>query len=333
MLRTMKTATIVLFLVGLALLTGLIAWQGAGTIAEVLAQAGWQLLWLPVFYLVPLAAGTQSWRLLFLAPRMPWFFAAAHANWIGLSVNWLLPVAQIGGEVVRARVIFKHGSQASDSIASVVVDKTIQALTQPLFALVGLGLLAFLEAGRDVFIGTLIFIALLGGGIYGFYWVQKAGIFGILSRFARQLGLNRMAMSGDAGRIDTEIRSIYGRRSRFLAACLWRMVFRFILAGEIWLALFLINHPVSFLDAVILECLTQIVVAVAFAVPGALGVQEGGFILLGAALGLSPDVALSLSLARRVRELTVGLPGLLAWQVAEGRYLSGRRGGDSPTAP
>jgi hypothetical protein len=56
-------------------------------------------------------------------------------------------------------------------------------------------------------------------------------------------------------------------------------------------------------------------------VPGALGVQEGGFLVFGGLLGLGPDVALALALARRVRDLIVFTPALVAWQLSEGRRL------------
>jgi hypothetical protein len=36
---------------------------------------------------------------------------------------------------------------------------------------------------------------------------------------------------------------------------------------------------------------------------------------------LGPEVALALSLIKRIRELTVGLPALLAWQMIEGHRL------------
>ena len=52
----------------------------------------------------------------------------------------------------------------------------------------------------------------------------------------------------------------------------------------------------------------------AFAIPGGLGVQEGGSVLVGAVLGIPAPVALALALARRVREFLLGVPGLLAWQ-------------------
>ena len=48
-------------------------------------------------------------------------------------------------------------------------------------------------------------------------------------------------------------------------------------------------------------------------------------VLFGALLGLPADLALAVSLTKRVRELAFGLPGLAAWQWVEGRrWLSGR---------
>jgi len=55
----------------------------------------------------------------------------------------------------------------------------------------------------------------------------------------------------------------------------------------------------------------------AFAIPGALGVQEGGYLLLAPLAGLHPDTALALSLAKRAREILLGVPGLLHLQASE----------------
>jgi len=48
-------------------------------------------------------------------------------------------------------------------------------------------------------------------------------------------------------------------------------------------------------------------------------VQEGGFIVLGAAVGLDGGAALALATARRLREVVVFFPGLVAWHWAESR--------------
>ena len=70
-----------------------------------------------------------------------------------------------------------------------------------------------------------------------------------------------------------------------------------------------------------IESLLYAIRSVAFAVPNAVGVQEGAYIMLGAAFGLTPETALALSLLKRARDLVIGVPALLAWQVLEGRRL------------
>jgi hypothetical protein len=59
--------------------------------------------------------------------------------------------------------------------------------------------------------------------------------------------------------------------------------------------------------------------SVAFPVPGALGVQESGFLVVGSALGIPGEMAFAISLIARVRDLAVGIPALLTWQIFEGR--------------
>jgi len=88
----------------------------------------------------------------------------------------------------------------------------------------------------------------------------------------------------------------------------------------------LLGHPVSWLAALLLESLGQAIRGAAFAVPGALGVQEGGYLLLAPLAGLPPDAALALSLAKRAREILLGLPGLLYLHFWE-------RPGATPTRP
>ncbi len=94
----MKTTSTIAMLLGFAVVTALITWQGAATVAGIVASTGWGIVFLMLFYLPHLAIGTISWRLLFAAGRAPGYGEAMYAKWIGGSVNWLLPVASIGGE-------------------------------------------------------------------------------------------------------------------------------------------------------------------------------------------------------------------------------------------
>ena len=79
--------------------------------------------------------------------------------------------------------------------------------------------------------------------------------------------------------------------------------------GEVWLALQFLGHPVDWVDALLLESVGQAIRGAAFAIPGSLGVQEGGYLLLAPLVGLPPETALALSLAKRAREIALGLAG------------------------
>jgi hypothetical protein len=85
------------------------------------------------------------------------------------------------------------------------------------------------------------------------------------------------------------------------------------------------GYPLDFGDAVIIESLMHAVRGASFAVPGALGAQEGGLIVLCAIFNIPPEAALALSLVKRIPDLVIGVPGLLAWQALEGWNFRGRR--------
>jgi uncharacterized membrane protein YbhN (UPF0104 family) len=92
-------------------------------------------------------------------------------------------------------------------------------------------------------------------------------------------------------------------------------------AVEVWIALRLAGAPLGFPTVVVIESLLYAIRTVAFAIPNAVGVQEGAYILIGAAFGLTPEMALAISLLKRARDLVIGLPALGTWQVAEGGRL------------
>jgi len=130
--------------------------------------------------------------------------------------------------------------------------------------------------------------------------------------------------AGSASAIDDAVVDTYRRGSAFVRANVLRLAGWTAGAGEIWLVMHFLERHLNLTDAFVLESLGSGVRAVAFMVPGALGALEGGLVLFGALLGLPADVALAISLSKRVRELALGLPGLLVWQWIEGRRLRRR---------
>ena len=307
---------------GLALAIGLIVWQGIDAVVAMLAVAGWSLIFLCLYQFAPLLLATLSWRPLLGQDSGHRLAELAAVTWIGLSVNWLLPVAQIGGDLLRVRLLILGGANGATMGASVVVDKTIQAIAQVVFSLLGLTLLIAVAEAHSLAYGVAGFAVLLSGCLYAFFRLQRmapAGrILGLLQRLLPRSSLRATLPDGRA--FDAALDNLYEQRMQLGVSALWRVVERLAKAGEVWLALWLMGHPVSLVEALILESLTQAVRAAAFMVPAGIGVQEGGLVLIGGALGLGPDLALAVSLAKRFRELAVGLPGLLGWQLRERRH-------------
>ena len=93
--------------------------------------------------------------------------------------------------------------------------------------------------------------------------------------------------------------------------------------------------PAGYPEALVIESLTQAIFAgAAFAIPGALGAQEGGLIAICAIFGVPAHVAIAMSLIKRVPDVVFGVPSLLGWQMLEGQaFFAGGRVAEPPSGP
>lgn len=319
----LKIWTAIGLLAGLAVAAVLVAWQGFAAVASEMAALGWGVVLLPFAFLPGFVLMALAWRLLFRPGAEAAVGDVLRARWMALSVNVLLPLATIGGEIVKARVLMQAGIRATEVVATMVVDKTVGAVSLTLWGLIGVAFLLSIESGGELALWSATAFALLAAGIAVFIFGQRAGAFGILARLFGKLGKagGRAAIVDEAADLDATIRAIYGRRWRAAWACLLWLLSRILLTAEIWLAAALMGQPITLWEALMLKSLISALRVAAFVVPGGWGVQEGGYIVLGGLIGLSPGFMLALSLATRARELMVAIPGLLAWQHLEGRAL------------
>jgi uncharacterized membrane protein YbhN (UPF0104 family) len=150
--------------------------------------------------------------------------------------------------------------------------------------------------------------------LLGFILAQRWGLF----RWLEQ-GLSRF-LANTRG-LDDAIQALYQNLPGLAWGSFWHLLAWLLTSLEVWLALYLMGHPLMVTQALILFSLAHAVRSAAFVVPSGLGAQEAGFVLLGGIYGLSPEVALALSLILRVREILLGAPVLVAWQVVEGRQI------------
>jgi putative membrane protein len=251
-----------------------------------------------------------------------------------------------------ARQLAQRGLRSADAGAVITVSTTLQTFAQMVFTVAGLIVLALgqgavgtsgsvylhvhqaghqagpqaLDLREPLAAATLAFALLLGG----FYLAQRRGLFGGMARLAAKFRSKTdwSSLQQKAEAIDAAVQALYRHRRRALASFALSLLGWAVGTVEVWLILQFIGHPLGWVDALLLESLGQAIRGAAFMIPGSLGVQEGGYLLLGPLVGLPPEAALALSLAKRSRELLLGLPGIVylhfserGWQRRRARQL------------
>jgi putative membrane protein len=246
------------------------------------------------------------------------------ARWVGESANSLMPAGQIGGPVLMARFLGQRGIPKDQAAAAITVSTTMQTFGQIAFALLGivvLGTQSNALSPTALRTAALVASAFLGVQVGGFYLIQRRGLFSkvmwAVRRFAGKRDWSSWTTQAEA--IDAAVQEIYRRNGPVSASFILSLVGWVVGTGEVYLIAVFLGTPVDWPVAFVLESLGQAIRGAGFAIPGALGVQEGGYLLLAPLAGLSPDAAVALSLAKRTRELLLGLPGLLYLRLGNGQ--------------
>jgi putative membrane protein len=315
---------------GAALFIGLLIREGAPQVGKAIATAGWAIIAVIAFhFLVPVLLDTLAWWVLFPKAERPSLPKLYRMRWIGESVTTLVPSAAVGGDIVRARLAAISGTPIATAAATVLVDLTLGVFTQAAFTILGIALLVSATGSKDFVRPTLIGTVVGVVAVCGFYFVQRAGMFRFLARMIAKIAnspeWHSLIESGET--LDTTVRALYARRAAVFACCGWTIVSLILNSGEIYIALWALNLHPTILNAIILQSMALTIRSAAFAVPGGIGVQEGGYVFVACLLGLASDafkcgeIGFALSAISRVRELAFGIPGLITWQLIEGRRL------------
>ena len=308
-------------------LFGLLAGLGAGA-ALLLWSDFWSALRaaraaLPV---LPLIAAVQlgqlflsalAWRV--MLDRVCGPALAFRLRLVREGVDSLLPVAQVGGEILSVGLLARRGVPMALAGAGTALDLLTEAATLPLVGLAGLVVLWLLGSDVRDYTWVLGLVALSAAAAGGFALAQRFGLMRLVEAVVRRLP-GRLQVDGLHEALLARVRD--GRAvstAAMLHVAAWS-------GGmfEVWLALRALGHPVGIGAAFVIESIGMLGRGAGFAVPGSLGVQEGGLVAGAALCGLGPETALALSALKRVREIAVGALGLALWQL--GRRDLGRSG-------
>jgi uncharacterized protein (TIRG00374 family) len=272
-------------------------------------------------YAVEFLIDVAGWQITFgnLPLNGSWLRRLYLVRMVGEAFNVIIPMASMGGEPVKVVLLKKYfGVDYADASASVLLAKTTNLISL-VFFLAG----AFALMTRDLrFSGAEILLA--GSGllvffcaVFTFFLVQRLRISSRASAWLSRWRAGRRV--GDYLHLiedfDARLVSFYSRRKRrfgsalILALCAW-----FVGALSIYYTMTLLDSPVSFTEAWLIEAFAQLVRAGTFFIPASIGAQEGAFVLVCAIVSGSASSGLAAALVRRFRELIwIGAGVFLGW--------------------
>ena len=314
--------------IGLALGVAIVAWlvvrADPAALFGVFPRIGWGFAAILAARGATVIVDCAAWYCLVPRAERPAFATMLPLRWIAESINTTLPAAQIGGDVIRARLLQRRVAQPARGAASVAVDFCLSLFAQILFTLLGFVILARLGDAWGWWPVALSAALVPGFAILSWELLVRRRLLAAAERTAARLGQHRLAAA--LGALGAALGLVATGRAALALSLVCHLASFIGHAAELWLTLYLMGISTGFAEATLLESLSLAARSAAFLIPSGWGAQEATLIALAGLAGVSGDSALALGLVKRAREFAVGLPGLAAWAVAEHRGSAGPPG-------
>lgn len=321
----MKLRVVIVALLGLALAIYLLAYTGIGAVFSAVVAVGWSGFALLCLYALGLFAVLGcAWYVLLPESSLANLRVFVWARMVRDAATDVLPFSQLGGIVLGARAAILHGVPEPLVYSSTIVDVTTEMLAQ--IAYVALGVLILdLRAPPTSFAQSLI-KALLIGVVCA---AAAAGVLLVLQRHGHRVIEKFTARVLPAAlrrtmAVNIALRSIYRSRARVGASIVFHTVGWIASAIGAWIAFRLIGVRVELKSVLALESLVSAIRSTAVFIPHALGAQEAAYTVLSPLFGIGAEFGLAVSILKRARDLALGIPILLIWQVIEGHRARSR---------
>jgi glycosyltransferase 2 family protein len=262
-----------------------------------------------------------AWNILLSYSPRGKFWIFVRARMVRDSAAELLPFSQLGGIVFGARAAVLQGVSQSLAFASVIVDVTTEMAAQIAYIALGIAILS-VRAPRSA-MGTSLTAALFIGLILAviscgvFLGLQRYG-HSMLNMFSARLSRVVAAMAP----ISTALEEIYRSPARVGASTVLHFVGWIASAVGTWIAFHLVGADVDLESVLAIESLVCAARSAGAFIPNALGVQEAAYALLTPVFGISAEFGLAISLLKRARDIAIGVPTLVVWQIVESHRMA-----------
>lgn len=329
--RAQKLARGLTFVLGVALLAYLLNRFGSAKVWLDLRSIGWRLVAIVALEaLVSAASARVWWHTLPSQTRRGYFARLFLVHLAGSALNQSTPGASLGGEPVKV-MLLKERFSISVTTASLLSAKLAQALARALFVILGMLAACWsLKFERLPLRALTLGFIVTAAGVASFMALQIHGFSKtatIVSARLRFLGSWVERLERGLGRVDEHLRELYTLRPwDFVAAIALSLASLCVGVVQVWLIMGWMGLRRDWLSSLTIEAFSVLVNFVLFAIPGSLGVQEGGKVLIFAALGLPVSAGLSMGVAFRLNSLVIVSQGFAAllWLSPAGNKSRGR---------
>ncbi len=320
---------LILLFVGLLTVVLLVWHIGPGNIYDAAAQLGpFALLVILIPSVIMYVIEAYGWKVtLGQSAKDIAFWRLLAIRTAGEVVNMTTPTAYMGGEPLKAYLLKKRNVPMVEGLASVVIAKTTMTIAEVLFILLGIALgfwiLGANGSSRQTVAAAFLSVGLLLFGTAAFVFVQRRGLFTWLLEFLRKLGLKIAYLESREEKLrslDRTILDFYtNHRPAFYTSTGLFFLGWLAEALEVYVIIYYLGGPAMALSSISIGALSVFIKGGTFFIPGSLGAQDGGNLLLLKTFGYSDVTGITFALLRRFRELVwIGL-GLLCLALIGGR--------------
>ncbi len=313
-----------LALAGLLLAVGL-GWYALPAAGLALVFDSWIVPAVALLHLAQQALCGVAWQRLAVPPRpTPWAFF--RARWVRASVAALVPLSGVGAALVGMRLARRAGLTMDHAVASLTLDATMEMITQVIFLALGFALLLGLRPQQQILWWSVAVLSVACVAVGLFVAAQRGGALKLI-----EAGFSRLAARWPSwlplaeARLHDRLMQLHGRHGAALVAGALHLGAWLLGAVEIWAVLYAVGKPAGPAECIIIESLSMAARSAGFFVPGALGIQELGLVIVGGLVGLPAETAMLIAVVKRLRDVAIGVPGLIIWQWVEGRRFPATR--------
>ena len=320
----MPRRTAIALIIGLAAIVAAVVYAGAGAVAQAIGSLRISgllllvLLHLPAVVMMGLAWGFASGSDPPASqPRFVW------ARFVRDAAGELLPFLQLGGIVFGLRALGRGRAIAVGAV-SASIDGVIELAAKLPYALAAL--LALLALAPHSRLARVLALALAATGVLvATLLLARRSLSASLQAMARAVSARWPAVLSldngpDRGDIEACFQHILSQRGRLwwafaLHLCCWCFG-----AAETWVTFRLLGVDLTLWQALAIDGTVVGLRTFGWLVPAAAGVQEASYLLAAAVFGITPAAAIAASLARRARDLVLGVATLAIAAVGDDNF-------------